>query len=235
MKLFLVLLFLGLPAVTRADETESSWNVRAELRMIAVPQRYAFRLTSELRRAETFATGEARVNALIASGGAEILGWPTLQCPNGYASTSESVEHVLYPTEFELLGIPGDFAFPTQDLILMSLRHRRFDVPTGFETRDCGPVLRIDPVVEPSGRIRLTVDARFTQLDSMEPGIGTRSDRLGDHLIYQPRFREFHVHTSLTVANGGGLLLDTFADERRARTVLFLLYASARRLIPPNP
>src|SRR3954471_20530803 len=108
MKPLLLGIFLSLGLAARGAESPG-WTVRVEVQMVAVPMADALHLVPRLRRPETFAAAEARVQALLAGGGAELLGWPVVQMVSGEKGVAESVEELKVAEEYGPPELPHIF------------------------------------------------------------------------------------------------------------------------------
>jgi hypothetical protein len=216
----------------------AEWNVHIELRMIAVPMAKALPLVPKLQRAATFAAAEAQVQALLAKGEAEVLGWTVVETQNGQKAGAGSFEEVRYAVDFNPPTIPGGVRTgwrPPRDLKYI-FRARQIP-PIAFDTRDCGAAIEVEPVVEKSGQlIELTMFARQVKLEAMQPAPGTRHVDPGAYPSLQPRFSDLVTTASLTIPNGASVLLSTFVQEQpKPRVVLFLLRAVAKPPPPASP
>lgn len=214
-------------------EEPMPWRVRVDVEMVSLPMKEGVRLLPQLRRAETYDQALARIQKLVATGEAELLGWPTVESQSGGKGRTESLYEVRYGEAYEQPQIPGA-AIP-RPLTVADTIPRPFDVPTAFTGRNTGPALECKAFVEPAtGKIELALLAQHLRLVAMEPAIGARAQRPAGDQILQPRISDFRTQTSLTVQNGARVLLDTFNLEAPTpRLVFFLLHVSAKA--PSHP
>lgn len=204
------------------------WEVRVDLQIVAVPTGAALALVPELRRADRFEAANARVQSMLVSGEASLLGWPMLRGWSDTSTETHSIEEVRSTFSFEPPQIPGDVSdLSTLPLIVPP----GLVVPTAIDTRNVGSKLSVEYHVDATGRnLDLLLEGNYSRLQAMEPAVGARSERLGARYFSQPRFGLHRIETALTLPNGRGTLLSVFVEDRpRPRTVLFLLHAIARR------
>ena len=214
------------------------WEIRVDLQMVALPMAQALLVVPQLRNAETFAAAEARVAAMLASGEAELLGWPFVQMKSGDRARSGSIDEVRYPTDYDPPMLPSGIgnglgAIRTPFYYIVN-PPERYITPTAFETRNAGPALEVAASVRADGRsIDLEIAPQFVRLEAGEHTIGTRAEYPGDHYQQQPRFTTQRTEAAFTLPNDGRRLLSTFVlREPQPRLLLFLVHAVATRTPP---
>lgn len=223
------------PALGEAgEEAPPVWRVRTEVQMISLPVAEGARLAPQFGRPAEFAVAYARVQGMLQSGQATLLGWPVTEGRAGVQALTASHVEVRYPTEFRppdrssLFSVESgsDPVFPIQ-----SLPPAGTNAPTSFETREAGPNLQVDASVNAkTGGIELSLLVQYVRLTELQPAVGARPENPGGVKIEQPRFIHWSVKTSLTMPSGGGLLLSTFLEDGpRPRMVFFLLHAASHR------
>lgn len=232
-----IIVFLLLVVLTRARATEnfgtfdSTTPIHIDVRIVAVPISQALVLVPMFSEPETFPQADNFLNALLARGEAELLSWPRLETLSGHKAISESIQEVLYPTEFEYRtppnggGLVDAFANPSTDPKFWRDRQRFPNLPPAFQTRNVGATLSAEPVYD--GKvILLNIECKFVGFLGMEWGIGSRQDGWPDYRWRQPRFTDSACLTSLALKAGGHALLGVHVGEGTpSRTVLFLVHS----------
>ncbi len=228
------LLVLVLPLAVRGADAPP-WTVRVELQMVAVPMAEALQLVPRLRRPETFAAAESRVQALLAGDEAELLGWPIVQAVSGQKATSESGDEVRVGDEYGPPQPAHIFVHPPDPPTLFSIFYPKHTPPLASATHTFGPTLEVVATVEPvTGVIDLIIAPALSRLEALEPCIGARHQANSDRAQSMPRSSRVKKETNVRLPNGGRLLLETSVEQQPSpRVVLFLLHAVATP--PPAP
>jgi len=205
------------------------WNVHVEVQMISLPMAEGARLATDLRRPDTFTAAEERLAALLATGEAKLLGWPTVETTTGTRATSESIAEIQYEGPINMGGCftPPDWRPPP------NIHDPRPTVPTFFETKNTGATLQVGASIGgPRHDIDLSLSARLVRFKAMQPPIGART---GGRYT-RPEFSTMDVRTDLTLPNGGGMLLGIFVEKQaEPRMVFFILHAAALPQPAPIP
>ena len=197
-------------------------DVRVEVRAIAVPMTEARRLVPALRKPATFATAEARVPALLASGEAELVDWVRAEGGFGQKFVAESLEEVRYPSEFSFGGcFPATFTPFVQSIMdereglttrerARRERYRRANgvnfieegycanptTPTAFETRNTGSSLQAEAQHSPDAkRIELSLEWVLVHVEQFDAkmAFNTKLDERVVLPLAQPRFSEIRL------------------------------------------
>ncbi|HEV7401742.1 MAG TPA: hypothetical protein VGO11_02405 [Chthoniobacteraceae bacterium] len=228
----LLLLAFALPA-HGAEPPE--WTVRVELQMVALPMAEALQLVPRLRRPETFPAAEARVQALLAGGQAELLGWPIVQAVSGQKAVSESIEELRVGVEYGPPELPHIFLRPPDPPTLFSIFYPKHTPPLGVVSWNFGPLLEVEATVDAkTGIIDLSIAPCLKRVEALEPCIGARHQATSDRAQAMPRSSTVKKQTNLSLLNDGRVLLGTSVEQQlQPRVVLFLLHAVAQP--PPAP
>ena len=175
--------------------------VRAELRVVTLPQKEALDLLPQFDDEHQSPAAFAKVEAMIAKGEATLVGIVIAKTGDGRIAVAESAEEYRYGTEFEL---PQKFAEREQ---LKEPKSRSL-VPVAFETRDLGLSLEITPTVVSGGRyIHCHVRARHTRLREVERfdcGLSAAKEIL---FVEQPQFWSATDEGTLVLQNEQRTLL----------------------------
>src|SRR4051812_30110317 len=91
-------LYVAMRCACWAAET-GAWHVQVVVRMISVPTGSALGLAQELRRPQTYAVGEQRIEQMVTRGEAKLAGWLVARGQNGRGFASESTTEVRSETE----------------------------------------------------------------------------------------------------------------------------------------
>jgi hypothetical protein len=242
-----IVAFLTAGALCSAQDL-ARWKVRAEVRMIAVPMAEALRLVPRLRSAATFSAAEKQVEALLASGEAELVDWVQVQGESGNKSVAESITEVRYPTEFNLSPTPrrnierspfrksivDDSGDSPQSNLTIPLQpipvFNEINLCSSFDTRNTGLTLEFESRVEGKGEtIEVFLAARLSRFRGFENTIGGRPGPATYYGYPAARFAEYRVQTGFEIANGAGALIGSFTlAEPKPRMLLFLFHAVAQ-------
>lgn len=141
----------------------------------------------------------------------------TLLCTtrNGDKATTESVEEIIYPTEYD----PAEIATPasgekkkdpTPAIIALDALG---PLPTAFETRNVGPTLEIEPTVSEDGK---WIDLRFVAEIVEYSGNTIWVEWKGKHgntPIQMPDFYTMRINTSVILAKGQATLIGVLSPK----------------------
>ena len=179
------------------------------------------------------------IRALNQKKGVDLLSAPKVTTKSGQRATIEIVREFRYPTTFEPPQIPQSFGGGGGGGVGSSTTIASFPVtpttPTGFETRNTGVTLEVEPVVGPDGvtidlnlvpqvvefegfinygsPIR-TVNPAALGLGGVAPVLGVPSSViLTENVINQPIFSTRKVTTSVSVWDGQTVVLGGLMRE----------------------
>lgn len=224
-----------------ATAVEPVGTVKVELQMVAVTPLDALELIPELREERSIEAAFQKLQRMIAKEEAELLGWPIAVARNGTRSVAETAEEVRYPTDFEPHYLSG--IVPVEPL----LRLDWFSIlggsdwaimpPNGFETRNSGQTLEIEPAVEENGkRIALSITAQCVRLLRVHEFRGEKALNGIEGVTVRPEFSCYKFTGSLTARNGRWMLLSSSVEQQpKPRAILFLLRAVTMRGASEQP
>jgi general secretion pathway protein D len=103
-------------------------------------------------------------------------------------------------------------------------------MPSNFETRNAGLTLEVEPVVSDDGKqIHLNLVPQHVHFRGMRTTTIQQSVSKEKITVDQPIFQTMKTQTSLTLKNGGRMLLGVFpTDEPPDHVELFILHAEIR-------
>ncbi len=165
--------------------------------------------------------GELRqqVAQLIKDGKATVV--ETLLCTSrsGQKATSESVEEIIYPTEYEPAELPDNIHVKDeQDAEKAKVKLRDLatgPTPTAFDTRNVGSTLEIEPTL---GADNKTIDLRFVPEIVYHVGNQVWAEWKGEHgnsPIQMPTFYTIRTNTAVTLADGHYMLTAALSPKNK--------------------
>ena len=171
----------------------------------------------------------AGLTHLWASGRGELLAAPRVVTKSGCEAVVKAVTECIYPTEFTIADPRGTNtnATVTASTLLPVAE------PSGFEMREVGVIFEVAPDVSPEGD---TIDVTFTPSLVEEPVWEDYGGKCvgPDGKVYQismrqPFFHQYGVSTSVSVADGGKVLVGGGMLSRDRKKVVYM-FLSARRI-----
>ena len=217
------------PAPQAVVKPAPLWNVRTELLVVDLPQEKALALLPDLRDETKIDGAYVQIIELIQHKEATLVGYPVVQTRSGQKGTSETIDEMIYPTQFQppvflSSGATPPFAAAAAAGNLMAC-------PTNFEKRNLGVTLEIEPVVGPGGKwIDLNLQPQhvvFEGFDWFETG---KNDKTTASLP-QPRFFTTKVSTSFMVRNGQRVLCEMHKLLKpEGQVELFILQATTSQV-----
>ena len=186
------------------------------------------RVEAALSASPTAVLGQAELRKLFAEGEKRILHAQTVVTLSGINAVAESVEEIIYPTEFDVaendISVVGG---PPPEALERYVTP--FQIPGAFETREIGAIFNVTPTVNADNEtINLALLPQITELERwIEYGRDVSlplHDNLPVHMP-QPVFRSHNVTTSLSLKSGATLALSGGRDPKSREYVY--LYVNA--------
>ncbi len=200
------------------------WQVRVEMQIVSVPTQVALQIVPPLRDPRQVAVTVADLQTKIARGEATLLAWPMFWTKSGQRGSSEDIEEIRYPTEFEPPQVPG---------VIPPRRAPPVDgLPNAYETRNLGVMFEANPLVRGDGTwVDLELDALRVAFFGFRRFGPARPERKLIGAFDQPRFFTARTTTSMFVRNGEWTLVaNPVVSAPEPHIELFLLRATAQRL-----
>jgi type II secretory pathway component GspD/PulD (secretin) len=172
------------------------------------------------------ATQQALIN-LWQKGKARLIHAPKVVTVSGERGSAKSVKQVIYPTRLAMASTVGS---GTNDMNVMT--NSNAVVPSGFETREVGVMLKVTPEVNIEGVINMTISSEVVEEPTWKTYKGTFSGSDGKQQqveIEEPFFFTQAFSTYVSVKNGetvmpsGGMM-----NEKNDKMVY--CFVTARRL-----
>ncbi len=138
-----------------------------------------------------------RLEALAKAGKAKLTGLIAVSTKTGQHAIAESIDEVLYPTEFDPAERAHDIAFPTSN-----------------EVRNVGDTLELEPVIGSDGK---TIDVKVVTQSIRFDGFRDWQPEPNVQPIGQPQFRNEKVTTNTTVISGRPAFLATATPAEAAQ------------------
>lgn len=163
-----------------------------------------------------------RLEELIARG--EAQRFDTLLVRTSSRAEITSVREWIYPTEYE----PLELAVPTNGVEFggestFGASHSEIPVPTAFETRDVGAVMRVDATMKAGGMVELDWEAGYTELAGLVSH--GRRKTLGGNVydVLMPDIDSMEPAGILTLKAGGWKFLAVAQQPKKPGKRLLLM------------
>ena len=162
-----------------------------------------------------------QVAQLVKDGKAAIVETMLCTARSGQKATTESIEEIIYPTEYEPAVLPADTEPDEKDKDDAAKPDdaRRTSAsgptPTAFETRNVGSTLEIEPTLSEDARI---IDLRFIPEIVYHVGNTIWAEWKGEHgnsPIQMPTFYTLRLNTAVTLADGQPMLVATQSPKNK--------------------
>lgn len=170
------------------------------------------------------------LRALSQSKGVDLMTSPTIVAKSGQRSNISIVREMIYPTEFDPPQVPQQVGGPIAsggvlvETAIPDVVPITPSTPTGFETRNVGVTLEVEPIIGENNR---TVDLNLVPATTDFEGFidygedipipnrasGTTTLQLND--VLQPIFRTNKVTTSVTIYDGSTIVLGGAMYDKR--------------------
>ena len=217
------------------EVADAKWNVQVEMQIVALPEDLAVPLVPDFLDEKKIEAAYAKLQMLIASGKAKLVGWPILTTMSGQRAVIESIEEMRFPSEFKQPGV--EVAKPPAGKEAEKAEPKpaasTFDAtPAAFETRNAGVTLEIEPVVSADGHsISVNLVPQHVRLHTYKKST-LELPRDGTKLVVeQPEFHTSKVTTSLTLQNGERKFLGAYkVADPAGHMEFFILKVGAKRV-----
>lgn len=185
------------------------------------------RVEAALSASPTAVLDQAELRKLFAEGDKRILHAQTVVTLSGINAVAESVEEIIYPTEFDVTSNDFNLFAPKPEAIERYIDH--IEIPGAFETREIGAIFNVTPTVNADNEsINLQLLPQITELERwIEYGrdVSLPLPETPPVHMPQPVFRHHNVTTSLSLKSGATLALSGGRDPKTREYVY--LYVNA--------
>lgn len=211
-----------------------AFTLTAECQIVTLPQKAALKLLPDLLDEHKINAAYDRLQAMLASGEADLVGNPVVKTQEHEKGYSESADEFKYPTEFDPCPMPDPLKIPKADLAEVVKNWPVWGAtPTAFEVRNLGAALEFKPVSHSlDGRyFEVEVTAKDTRfLGWYHAPAGTTAAGLVLS-VDQPHFYSLKNTTTLRVENGGRYFLGIHkVPDDKALMEVFLLRVSWKKV-----
>ncbi len=209
-RIALAILVLAVPARSEDQGDAAPWTVGVDVEIVSVSPEQGGPLIPQLRDPRSFGAAFERLQKIIADEPAALLAWPLIRTRSGEPCEAENSEDRSYQDPD---GRPGF-----------------------IEIRRLGPELRASPVVQTGGTsIQIEIATSINYVRGLRRYPHGLSPIGFQYVLEVPEFSTLNVTTTLSIANGGRLLLGSFfVPSPSPHVVLFILHATAVRADFPN-
>lgn len=213
-------------------------DIVADLLIVSVPDSVAIGLIEELKDQASSEAAARKLQSMVESKKARLIGWQNLQTKSGQRAAVENITEVRYAIEFArdpLVAPPakddaqGDAAAKAAEPPGPAAPAAIGVTPTSFETRNAGLSLEIEPITQPGGKvIDAQLCAQHVQLLGWDPTTVEQNGKTSVRMP-QPRFHTNKVTTSLSAESGKRYLLGVFrSGDTKDETELFVFRAATK-------
>ncbi len=235
MKFLPAILMLAFASVAIAQEppakSPEDWKIYVEMKVFAASAQKLNPLIVELRDEAKVNEAAAKLEKMVESGEAELVGTIASQTIENDRMSAFQGEQIRYPIEFErpeaIEGKDGRTTSPKE-------RSRDIAYPaTTFETRNVGLSLELDARVSTDGK-RFVITARptrtwFLKWDEYENGRLANNDRI---IAKQPRFACAETSSTVAMSNHERVLLGVHSvpgAPEKMEVVLLRVWSTPRK------
>ncbi len=178
--------------------------LRVQAELVEMPHEAMTKLLREPRLGADDTALRRLVDELIEKGEASVYETMTCMSKSNQKAKSESLEEVIYPTEYEPAELPGTSeAGHTGTSEKKEVKKNWFrTVATAFETRNTGTNLEIEPTLSENGKavdLRTVIEVVWRTGEDVYTEI---KDNFGDASVKVPRFYTGRLTTSTTLETG---------------------------------
>jgi hypothetical protein len=210
MKFVLSTFTLAIASVALAQEppapSPEDWKIYVEMKVFAASARKLNPLVAEMRDETKVNDAAAKLEKMVESGEAELVGTIASQTIEGHEISAFQGEQIRYPLEFEQ---PGAIDTKAGEATTPAAQPRDIAYPaTTYETRNVGLSLEADVSVSTDGK-RFIVTAKpkrtwFLKWDEFENGRLANNDKI---IAKQPRFASAEGSSTFAMSNQERVLL----------------------------
>lgn len=205
----------GTPAFDPLGEhVDAPRLVRVMAEFVDLPHEELTKLLLAPRKGGNDTELRKEVQKLVEAGKATVVETMLGTCRSGQKATTESIEEIIYPTEYEP-SVTGEGTFTTAKGETKSLAPIKATgpTPTAFETRNTGSTLEIEPTLSEDGKmidLRMVPELVYHIGDKV---ISEWKGEQGDASIKMPLFYSMRVNTSVVMMNGQTLLVAALSPK----------------------
>jgi len=192
------------------EVVETPKLIRVQVEYVDLPLATVSNLLFEDDSAQSDATAlRNKVQELVKKGEGKIMETLVATGRSGEKQTSESIQEMIYPTEYEPAEVPSEVDIPDkpggltpEDILALDMLVTPA-TPTSFETRNVGSTLEIEPALgEDAKTIDLKLAPSLVWFTGNETW-GEHKSRSGNvSRIEMPVFYSIHLSTALTLIDG---------------------------------
>lgn len=227
-------------AAEQARIRSAKWNVRVDVQIVTLPEARALELLPDLRSddAQKTAAAVAKLQEMIGSKEATLIGWPEVACLDGVRAVSEAIDEKRYPTDFTTPP-PAEPQSPAPDKPAAAdkpagelVDGEQSPNPAAFETRNIGVSLEVEPTVLDEGRrLVISVVPQRVALKGFITFDGGRDANGHPLTIEQPEFATTKTTTTVSIRNGQHVLLNFHKSDPESEIAeLVILHAVATKV-----
>jgi hypothetical protein len=197
------------------------WNVRIEVLMVALPQDKLLKLLPDLRDPQKVESAVGELLAAVERKEATLMGYPIVQTRDGEKGTSETLDEKRYPADADPAAKPAPGQPPLVDAGQSE--------PSGADTRNLGVTLEAEAKTGPNGEsIHVSLVAQRVAFQGWENIANPAALGAAYARGAQPQFFDSKIQSSVSIPNGGHLLLGVHVlPKPEGHLEVFVLHAAA--------
>jgi len=234
----------GVQVDAAATNTQPSpVNIIVDVQMVVIPIGTAAPLVRELMDPNKTSAAYEKIQGLITSGEAKLVGWPMIITQSGQRAVFEAIDEFRFAADYTAGGI-GVY-FPDRE----TMEHTKADanskemkntvsgtdfagIPSSFETRNTGVSLEVEPTIsEDLKKITLNIVPQHVRIKGMNQVAIERPETKEKVIVEQPEFTTMKSVTTFTIKNGEQRLLGVYpTTDPPNHLELFILRGEWRKV-----
>jgi Flp pilus assembly secretin CpaC len=201
--------------VARADDKPV--NIRIEMQVVAIPQEQAMPLVADMMDKKKVEAANTKIQDLLTKGVGKLIAWPIVTTQSGQRAVVENIDEFRYATEYDPPTVSFTQGVNTAEPVKVApkadVTHLEA-VPTGFETRNTGVTLEVEPALLPDGKtIKLDMVPEHVRLKGMKKITIEKPSNGGTISVEQPEFDTMKVTTRMSLKSGERVLVGVYRTE----------------------
>ncbi len=172
--------------------------LRVQVELVEMPHEAMTKLMREPRQGADDTALRRMVDELIGKGEASVYETMTCMAKSNQKAKSESIEEIIYPTEYEAVASRVVPAGEKQDANKVPIR----PLGTAFETRNTGSMLEIEPTLSDNAKLVDLQTVAEIVWKTGEEVYSEMKDGFGDSSAKMPKFYTARLTTSATLETG---------------------------------
>lgn len=197
------------------EKVEAPKLIRVMAEFVDLPHEELTKLLLEPRKSGNDTELRKEVQKLVVAGKATVVETMLCTCRSGQKATTESIQEMIYPTEYEPSQVSAETDTTAQGVQVKpsDAVNATGPTPTAFETRNVGSTLEIEPTLGEGNKLidlRMVPELVYHHGDKI---ISVWKSEQGDASIKMPLFYSMRLNTSVTMMDGQTLLVAALSPK----------------------